>query len=246
MKRISYILFGITWVMCIISTQVKASEFDVQNLIRCYDMERDNWSYAAKKAYFDAFPTTFDAFKKIFGYEETQYGENYGELYEESLDYVSEFFNLNKDIDLSDFSDKVICICINGGWQADGVNYLKANIVNVITSSNFGQDCYYNYSDILICFNDTLRDTLLSRLTLCSDDEILSFWKFYLDSPRTVPVDSNLYNITRRTIREYSNLIKQLDKAYKVLSRQNNDVVMQNYNSDTLRHRDNYKFNTSE
>ena len=70
MKRIIYICFCIEWSISIIYAQTNTSEYDVQNLIRCYNMERDSGTFATKRAYFDAFPTTFVDFKNTFGYEE--------------------------------------------------------------------------------------------------------------------------------------------------------------------------------
>lgn len=181
-------------------------------------MERDSGTFATKRAYFDAFPTTFVDFKNTFGYEDTQSGETYGLLYEESLEYISAFFNLYKDINLFDFSNKAIRVCLGGEWQADGVNYLKANVVNIITSSNHGHDCYYNYFDVLCCFSDTLRNTLLSCLAQCSDEEILSFWKFYLDGVEVVPINDNLYKRTMASLEQYPSLISPLEHAYTIVS----------------------------
>lgn len=218
MKRIIYICFSIALSINMISAQTKTSEYDVQNLIKCYNMERDSGIYATKRAYFDAFPATFVDFENTFGYEEVLKEERYGLLYEESLEYISAFFNLYKDINLLDFSNKAIRICIDGEWDADGVNYLHSNIVNIITSSNHGQDCYYNYFDILTCYNDTVRDALLSCLTLFSDDEILSFWRFYLDGVENIPIDENLFKRTMVSIEQYPNLISQLERAYTLVS----------------------------
>lgn len=219
MKRIIYICFCIAWSISIISAQTNTSEYDVQNLIRCYNMERDSGTFATKRAYFDAFPTTFVDFKNTFGYEDALSEEANGLLYEESLEYISSFFNLYKDINLFDFSNKAIRVCLGGEWQADGVNYLKANVVNIITSSNHGHDCYYNYFDVLCCFSDTLRNTLLSCLAQCSDEEILSFWKFYLDGVAIIPIDEKLYIRTKLIVKPYPVLYKQLEHAYSLSQR---------------------------
>lgn len=181
-------------------------------------MERDSGTFATKRAYFDAFPTTFVDFKNTFGYEDTQSGETYGELYEKSLDYISEFFYLNKGINLSDFTNKVIHMCIGGEWQADGVNYLQTNIINIITSSNNTQDCYYNHFDVFQCYNDTVREALLSCLTSFSDDDVLSFWKFYLDGVEVVPINDNLYKRTMASAEQYPSLISPLEHAYTIVS----------------------------
>lgn len=224
MKRIIYICFSIAWPISIISAQTKTSEYDVQNLIRCYHIERDSGTYATKRAYFDAFPTTFIDFKNTFDYEEVLKDETYGPLYEESFEYISAFFNLYKDINLFDFSNKAIRMCIDGEWDADAVNYLHSNIVNIITSSNHGQDCYYNYFDILTCYNDTVKDTFLSCLTLLSDDEILSFWRFYLDGVEIIPIDEDLFKRTKNIIQKNPNLVRQFEKAYNQISQKRHTI----------------------
>ena len=94
MKRIIYICFTIAWSISIISAQTKTLEYDVQYLIRCYNMERDSGTFATKRAYFDAFPATFVDIKNTFGYEDALSEEANGLLYEESLEYISSFFNL--------------------------------------------------------------------------------------------------------------------------------------------------------
>ena len=91
------------------------------------------------------------------------------------------------------------------------MNYFQANVINIITSSN--QDCYYN-NDFLVCYSDTLRELFLSTLQLYTDDEILSFWEFYLEGVRAISFEDKLYFLTKNSIQDYSVLVKQLDKAY--------------------------------
>lgn len=214
MKRIVYICFCIAWSISIVSAQTNTSEYDVQKLIRCYNMERDSGTLATKRAYFNAFPATFVDFKDTFGYEDALSEEANGSLYEESLDYITKFFHLYKNINPHELSNKIISICINGRWDADAVNYLQTNVINIVTSSHLSKNNCYDSSEIFPCFNDTLRDALLSRLALLSDDEVLSFWKFYLDRPETMPVDEMLYQQTKTIIQEYPNLLCQLQNAY--------------------------------
>ena len=196
---------------CIISAQGKTSEYDIENLKKCYFLVCDSETYEAQKKYFDAFPTIFNDFNTAFDYNERIANEN---LYEESLDYITKFFHLYKNINPHELSNKIISICINGRWDADAVTYLQINVINIVTSSHLSKNNCYDSSDIFPCFNDTLRDALLSRLALLSDDEVLSFWKFYLDRPETMPVDEKLYQQTKTIIQEYPNLLRQLQNAY--------------------------------
>ena len=101
---------------------------------------------------------------------------------------------------------------------------MHSNIVNIITSSNHGQECYYNYFDILTCYNDTVKDTFLSCLTLLSDDEILSFWRFYLDGVEIIPIDEDLFKRTKNIIQKNPNLVRQFEKAYNQISQKRHTI----------------------
>lgn len=194
----------------------------VQNLMKCYNSICNDSCYEACRNYFDSFPSTFGDFRKIFGYEELADGKiEYGKLYSESIHYITKFFQMNSKIPLYDFAEKVIRLCIDGNWQSDGVNYLHMNVVNIVTSSIPYQDCYYNYPKFQY-YNDTLKNALLFQLVQHDDDEILSFWQFYLDHSFAMPIDNDLYNQTKIIIQDDSLLTKQLDKAYLNLQRRYN------------------------
>lgn len=217
-KNISILCFFLLQSICL-SAQGKTSETDVQILKSCYNKLHTDDSLEAKKSFFDAFPATFTDFKKIFGYVDTGVGDIYGDLYDESLIYITEFFYLNEVINPYDFSDKVINLCINGEWQADGVNYLHANVVNIVTSYQH-QDCYFIQRDFFSCYNDTLRETLLYCLAQRSEEEILSFWQFYLDEgDANQLVDENLYNRTEYIIQGKPVLLKLIKQAYFITQR---------------------------
>lgn len=213
MRRIFVFLILNIMSIGITFSHVNTSNTHVQSLKRSYKSVCDSGSIEAKKQYFEIFPSTFSEFKDVFGYEETKTDAIFGELYEESLEYVTAFFRLNEVIDPYSFSKKVIGLCINGKWQADGVNYLKANVVNIVTSDN-NHDCYYNYSDFFTCYNDTIRETLLACLAQCSEEEILSFWQFYLDEVATISVDKELFLRTKCIVPPKTVLAEKLEKAY--------------------------------
>lgn len=186
----------------------------VQNLTKCYSWLCNDSCYEACRDYFDSFPCTFGDFRRIFGYEELADDKiEYGKLYSESILYITKFFQTNSKIPLNDFSEKIICLCIDGKWQSDGVNYLHMNVVNIVTSSIPYQDCYYNYPGFQ-CYNDTLKNTFLFQLVQHNDDEILSFWRFYLDHSFAVPIDNDLYERTKNIVQDYHTLTEQLSKAY--------------------------------
>lgn len=206
------------------SAQMKTSVTDVNSLVECYNAVRDSSTFDNQKNYFDAFPATFAEFKDVFGYKGTKIIDaTFGELYEESLEYITEFFHLNEVIDPYDFSNKIINLCINGEWQADGVNHLQTNVINIVTS-DINHDCYYNHFDVFCCYSDTLRETLLSCLAQYSNNEILSFWQFYLDGVPIIPINEGLYNRTRCLLLKYPVLVEQLDKAY-FLSARKSEII---------------------
>lgn len=208
----------------LISAQINTSKTDVRSLVECYNLMRDSSTFDNQKKYFDAFPATFTEFKDVFGYKGTKIIDaTFGELYEESLEYITEFFHLNEVIDPYDFSNKIINLCINGEWQADGVNHLQTNVINIATS-DINHDCYYNNFDVFCCYSDTLRDSLFNCLAQYSEDDILSFWQFYLDGVSIIPIDERLYNRTRCLVIKYPVLVEQLDKAY-FLSARKSEII---------------------
>ena len=217
-RKIVYVL----WLAVLLSLNTTTAQNltpdpTVQNLTKCYSWLCNDSCYEAYRNYFDSFPSTFGDFRKIFGYEELANGEiKYGELYSESIHYITKFFQMNSKIPLNDFAEKVIRLCIDGNWQSDGVNYLHMNVVNIVTSSIPYQDCYYNSPEFQ-CYNDTLKDALLFQLVQHNGDDILSFWQFYLDHSFAMPVDNDLYHRAKSIIRDYPILTRQLDEAYSNL-----------------------------
>ena len=75
----------------IVSAQNAMSVCDVQHLISCYEQLCENRNCETIEAYFEAFPTTFEEYRRIFGYEESLNSDIYGDLYYESISYVTEF-----------------------------------------------------------------------------------------------------------------------------------------------------------
>jgi hypothetical protein len=64
-----------------------------------------------------------------------------------------------------------------------------------------------------------VKEAFLSCLALLSDDEILSFWRFYLDGVEINPVEENLFKRTMLSIEQYPSLISQFERAYILESR---------------------------
>lgn len=215
MKRLIYILPLMLLISThVITAQIEVSASDVQRLIECHRLLReDDSNNKAKESYFNAFPNTFSDFQSVFGYEETPDSLHLGALYFESLDYITQFFQLNTDIRHDLYSDKIIRLCINGKWQADGVNFLQTNVVNIVTFDR-SLGCFYKYPDIVSCYDESLKNALLSRLTQYEEKEILSFWQFYFDGIKSGLTDDRLFHRTKACIRTYPSLTELLDKIY--------------------------------
>ncbi len=116
----------------------------------------------SQEKFFEYFPNNFCELKSIFGYDETDTTEiSFGPLYEDSQRYIDAFFN-KLNIDQTKIVKRVIKICYDGYWQADGISifqdYLHLGMKNNIV-------------------------TYITELGLKDKNEILSFWHFYYDGP---------------------------------------------------------------
>ena len=116
---------------------------------------------------------------------------NYAPLYEEAHQFIITFYNLTT-IDEKDLLQKVINICINGRWYADGVNYFQHGMQEKIKNN-------------LIVFCELLSAR--------EDDEIKSFWHFYFDGPiiaKEIPeelqkleqIDNRVYILMKQELKE--------------------------------------------
>ena len=204
-----FLMLLLSTIMITASMEVLAS--DIQPLIECHRLMCDDGSNETKIRYFEAFPNTFTDFQSVFGYEETPDGVLFGELYTDALDYIIAFFQLNTDIRPDIFADKIIRLCINGKWQADGVNILQINVVNIVTVDT-DHHCFYEYLDIIKCYDETLKHALLSQLSQYNEKEVSSFWRFYFDGIQSQSIYDSLFLRTKACIQGYPTLTKMLEK----------------------------------
>ena len=137
-----------------------------------------------ERAYFKAFPESFEAFQAIFGF----YPEdpNKGFLYDSSRFYINKFFKLK--IPKENFYSKVVGIAINGKWDADAVSYFQGAL-------------RYNVKR-----NEKLFARLLSKR---SKADIKSFWYFYFDGPHPPDKIPNELNKFKQIDPDLYKLIKQ-------------------------------------
>jgi len=153
-----------------------------------------------EKEYFDAFPSSFGLFNRIFGdinKEPMEAKFEPGPLYNESDLYIEAFFNLN-GVEKTQYYNRIIEICMNGRWDADAVNYFKYGTQNKVKA------------DI----------NLFSKLLLKrSDKEIIGFWYFYFDGPHPAKkIPDELQKVKKINSRLYSLMelaLKKVQQAEK-------------------------------
>jgi hypothetical protein len=113
--------------------------------------------------YFNCFPSDFNGFKQLFGYEEKADSVSFAPLYEKYTEHVISMLpKTAEQVGKDRFLEKLINLSIGGQWQADAVGYLRSLLRQ------------YAASDKNLFF------TILERK---SDKEIKSFWQFYFDGP---------------------------------------------------------------
>ncbi|MES2378737.1 MAG: hypothetical protein V4553_19245 [Bacteroidota bacterium] len=110
-----------------------------------------------QKIFFDAFPSNFKAFKKLYGWnEQTGLGLP---LTNEPPYYFSRFFEI-KCISQKTLIKKIIDVSVNGVWIADAVALFQVSAFRYAVNNN---------------------KVFLSQLQLRSKADIISVWAFYLD-----------------------------------------------------------------
>ena len=153
-----------------------------------------------EKEYFKTFPNSFVLLNSLFGYSDKEPmgpESREGPLYNEADLYIEAFFKLN-GIEKTQYYNRIIDICINGRWYADGVNYFRHGMKDMVKS------------DI------NLFSELLSKRT---NKEIKGFWYFYLDEPyppKKLPVElKKVKEINGRIYSLMELALKEVQQAWK-------------------------------
>lgn len=124
-----------------------------------------------QKQFFEAFPSSFSLFNKIYGFEDDTDGFNPNILYDVHLSHLNLFCSLKKSVNKKAFYKKIIILGINGHWQADAVGFLQH------------------------CTRETIKEDLpltIEILENYSNEDIKSFWYFLFDGPHpsaAIPID---------------------------------------------------------
>lgn len=188
-------LFLLTF--CISCAQILSNyELKCEKLKKDYDnLLKNKSSSNAQLMYFEEFPNNFYEFNLIFGYnhENTYEIDKVGCLYNESLNYIQTFFDLNF-VGKEKFIKKIINISIDGKWYADGVNHFKREL-----------KFYFKKNIDLFC------ELLLQE----NEKDIESFFYFYFDGPNEPIIpdefilikknNSELYNIIEKSFHRVKN-----------------------------------------
>lgn len=167
-----------------------------------------------QQEFFNSFPDDWESFRYMFDYmiddsiKEGSYIPS--NLYFESYEYICTYFNLSSTITLENFCEKTINICINGYWDADAINYLQMGVKAIFLDS---LDCYSTcFSNI---YSKHMLNVFCNTLSTYTDDNILSFWNFYLDSAVCIKQDNDVYLLTSKAIDNYPKLAKLLLQQYE-------------------------------
>lgn len=209
------------YIVCVIFTLISNVSFcdnqgcdtmHLKKLIQTYDYLCDSANSASAYEYFNAFPNSFMQFQDVFGYKDIIENREtkYGPLYRQSCDFIQRYFQIADIIDASQFCHKTINICVGGTWQSDAVNLFQSNVINIVTSSPT-ETCYLHHA-YTRCFSVCLRDIFYETLETYTDEDILSFWRFYLCSAEDI--DKDLYLLTQNNLSTHKRLHSLLTEAY--------------------------------
>ena len=165
-----------------------------------------------QQEFFNLFPNSWDSFKYMFDYmiDDNIKESNFisSNLYSESYEYICMYFNLANEVSLEEWCHKTIRICKNGYWDADAINYLQMGLIAIfLDSTNCYSSCFYDIH------SKGILNVFCNTLLMYTDEDILSFWSYYLDS--AVGINKHVYILTSKTISSYPMLKKLLLQQYK-------------------------------
>ena len=166
----------------------------------------DTGNKTYKKMFFDAFPTSFGTFKNVFSWQrDSLTGHSLPPPIENSAKFIDLFFSLSHSIDIDSFCNKTIHICLDGRWEIGFVSGFQFMLLNFALKDYLYKGQIKNHP-------------LWRNLNKYSDEEIRSFWHFYLDYAEWI--DRELYiktktKLTKITLHKYPRLKRILNQEYK-------------------------------
>lgn len=102
---------------------VKEPEINIQNL-------QESFIAKDETKFLNQFPKNFKQFHKYFGWDSVN--DEPEKLYHECYDYINYWFDLLSKEKYKEHEKNIIKVCINGKWEADGVNYFQDKSINYI------------------------------------------------------------------------------------------------------------------
>ena len=122
MKKISFIVFLL---LSVFNSEAQNNTDREPDLQDAYDKVINDKSTESWSLFFNLFPSTFEKFDSIFGYQENQKGP----LYDMYQQYIYLFFEAQNHINESVYYNKLIQIAKDGIWDADANSLFQLCIV---------------------------------------------------------------------------------------------------------------------
>ncbi len=198
MKKTSIIVF---FLLSIISAEAQNNTDIKQYLQNAYDRVINDKSTESWILFFDLFPSTFEKFDSIFGYQENQKGP----LYDMYQQYIYLFFEAQNHIHESVYYNKLIKIAKDGIWDADASNLFQLCIVNLVIDDSANSQ----------------KSSFLETLSTFSETDISNFWRFYFDGLYT-DCYGKKYKRTVSVLQKYERLLLIMENRYKTICKNSN------------------------
>ncbi len=145
----------------LVLTQSVSPSVSIDELMENYAKCSANSTLENQLSYFHSFPSENEAFEQVFGLDVLNDSVIEAPLYNESFDYVSLFFSLDS-VETGEVINKLTTLIVNLEWEADAVNFLQYNLIELANS------------------NPLLTAECLNKY---EKERIENFWRFYFAGP---------------------------------------------------------------
>ena len=163
---------------------------DVKELKKAFsDLAHDENSAEKQRAFFDAFPKTWNEYILTYGYLPPYKGN----LYAYAYNHLRAFENLSS-IPQNTYCERLIALSCGGHWEADAPNYLQ---------------------NLLITYTMKHLDVVLKQMEVIESDAFY-VWQFFFQSLHKEKSMQQNYETIRATLVQHSKLsVDDLDLAFK-------------------------------
>lgn len=198
MKKISFIVFLL---LSVFNSEAQNNTDREPDLQDAYDKVINDKSTESWSLFFNLFPSTFEKFDSIFGYQENQKGP----LYDMYQQYIYLFFEAQNHINESVYYNKLIQIAKDGIWDADANSLFQLCIVNFVINDSTNHQ----------------KNSFLETLSTYSETDISNFWRFYFEDLYP-DCYGEKYKRTVSVLQGYERLIVIMEKRYKTICKNSN------------------------